>query len=935
MMAQGPLGAALVPLDGAGDEDTRQRLSDAVGFRGTVMEALASVATVSPFLGGLMRASPERVERIVARPWRDSVNAACRMAPDPDLLVAGQTLRRAREEVALAVGLADLCAAAPMSDVCAALSDFADAAVEMALASVLALHERRTGARTEGGSGFIVLGMGKLGARELNFSSDIDLIVLTDPERARAAGIDSSDAVRLTRRLVPLLQERTPDGYVFRVDLRLRPDPASTPVAVSTRAALRYAQTRARPWERQALVKARQIAGDRAAGRDYLASLEPSLWPQSYDFGAVDDALRLREEIALVKGAGTLTVPGHNIKLGRGGIREVEFFVQALQRVAGGRDRRLRGRSTVAMLATLARAGWVEWGEADALTEAYERLRRIENRLQMVADEQTHTLPPADGLWRIARMMGEDDFEERTRETLAFVHDRFTRLGETVGRGNPMLAALVAARDPSDEARAQVEAAIERWAANPPASLRTTRARRLFDALRNDLARALAVAHDRPNAIAGMELFLARLSGGVDALSRLEANRELLPVIVLIVSATPRLAEEIARRARLLDVLVDPAFFGRLQSEEELVDNLANDLDAADSYEEKLDALRQFGREQGLLINVRTLTGSMSPGETAAALTRLAGVCVRAALEVARAAFEAAHGRLRGGAVALVALGKFGGGEMTATSDLDLVFLYDADPDAGESDGPRKLSPGHYYNRLAQRFVGALAAPTAAGTLYEVDLRLRPSGRSGPLATHIRAYERYQREDAWTWEHMALTRARPVAGDPALQRRAMDAIAAGLARPRDLASVREDVLRMRERLAAQRDGGLKHAPGGQVDIEFIAQHRQLELGEAVCEERDLGHVLPALAAAGALTGTEAETLLSAHRLYQALSQLLSLAVSKGILLSDAPEALRPILVRAGEAPDFEFLCADLVERRRLVRELFERLVGSLESSAQR
>lgn len=928
-----PLANLLRPLPGELDADVAQRLTESAAIPAGSAEACASVAALSPFLRELMLSDLEVTGAILSAPWQETVAQACRLVPTPNLEDAGRLVRLARKRVALAIALADLCAGASVADVCQGLSDFADAAVRHALDSILLLDAERGGTHGGQSTGLIVIAMGKHGACELNYSSDIDLIVLFDPARAATVGIDQQAAVRITRRLVQLLQERTEYGYAFRVDLRLRPDPGSTPLAVSTRTAIRYMQTRARAWERQAMVKARQIAGDEAAGESYLAAIAPSVWPPSFDFTAIEDVYQTREQIALVKGAGTLTVPKHNVKLGRGGIREVEFFVQSLQRVAGGRDRRLRGRGTVAMLAALARAGWVDWTTANELTAAYDRLRRIEHCIQMVADEQSHVLPPEDGLWRIARMMREEnDFEERTREALTTVHRHFVALPEIAGGCNPTLLSLMGGHDPSADAAHAFAPVFSAWQSEPPQSLKTERAQRLLADLRADFERALSTTADMEGAVKGLELFFARLPGGVDFLARLSNNRELIPILLLIVSATPRLAEELARRVRLLDVLVDPAFFGRLQTREELETHLVTDLSRADSYEGELDCLRQFGQEQMLLIHVRALTGSLSPPETAAALTRLADVLVGAALTCATTEFEKAHGRIAGGAVALLALGKFGGAEMTATSDLDMVFLYDCDADAKESDGRRSLSPGHYYTRLAQRLVAALSAPTAAGSLYEVDLRLRPSGRAGPLATQVRSFERYQAEDAWVWEHMALTRARVVAGDADLAERAIAAIEESFHRHEDNAALAEEVAKMRRRMAEEHSEGLKHMAGGQVDIEFIAQYRQLAIQRRVGEARDVASVLPALAEAGALPGTAAETLLKAHRLYQALSQLLALASAKGLMPQDAPVALRPLLVRAGEAPDLSFLVADIAERRKQVRDLFIKLVGPVDDA---
>lgn len=913
-----PLGDRLTPLPCAPDDTVRSELSAALPkLPREQADALATVAVVSPFLRSLMLGDPARLDRVLAADLNAFAAAPIDVGLDDEAVA--RALRRRRAEVALSVGLADLVCGALLEEVCSALSAFADQAVQAALATV-----------TEGNpAGLVVLGLGKLGTVELNYSSDIDIIVLFDPVRGRAAGLDQAGAVRITRQLVRLLQERTEDGYVFRVDLRLRPDPGSTPIAVSTAAALRYYQSRARAWERQAMTKARAIAGDEVAASAFFQALEPTLWPASFDFTAIEEVFQTRERIAMVRGAGSLTLPGHNVKLGRGGIREAEFFVQSLQRLAGGRDRRLRSGGTVAMLAALTRAGWIDEGARDALAAAYERLRRIEHRLQMVADEQTHTLPGEAGLATIAIMMREDDFAERTVAALTTVHEHFTSLPRLVGQRS---AHVEGPEGVSDEAgQAALNEALDALLEKPPPSLKTERARRLMADIRGPLGEAVAGSADPDAAVAGLTLFFQRLPAGVDLLARLQANPDLVRVLVLIVAATPRLAEELAHRSRLLDVLVDPAFFGHLPDQDQLKGWLAEVVAAAPDYEAKLDALRRFGREQGLLIHVRTMAGALSPRESAHALTKLAEVLVRAALGVAADGFVEVHGRLKEGAIAVLGLGSFGSAEMTAASDLDLVVIYDCASDAKESDGRRGLSPGHYYTRLTQRLIAALAAPTAEGMLYEADLRLRPSGKSGPIASHINAFERYQAESAWTWEHMALTRARFIAGDEGLGVRALAAVDAAIARPREPAELAAEVAAMRGKMEAHGSAGLKHGAGGQVDVEFIVQHGILGLGRrphtAPSEAVDVTAALRALGEAEALPASAVDTLTTAHGLFRGQAQLLALASAKQLLPHEAPAALQPLLVRAWEAPDMKFLTADLDQRRQDVRALFENLIG--------
>ncbi|MEM8854374.1 MAG: bifunctional [glutamine synthetase] adenylyltransferase/[glutamine synthetase]-adenylyl-L-tyrosine phosphorylase [Pseudomonadota bacterium] len=932
------LADTLAPLPGAVDEAFLADLEAAEGgplplIGEEAKAALGTVADVSLFLRHLMLRYPKDLTALLTRPLDETVAIAASVAPEDDLTAVMSQLRQSRRHVALAVGLADLCAGASVQHVTGALSRFADAAVGVALQSVLLDGFRRGQLTTTDPHtcGLAVLAFGKLGAHELNYSSDIDLVVVYDPARAAACGITSGRAVRLTQRMTQVLQARTEEGFVFRVDLRLRPDPSATPVAVAMPSAIAYFQSRARAWEQQAVIKARVIAGDESAGRAFLSAISPSVWHGFFDFTAIEDTMETRRQIALVKGAGAITVPGHNVKLGRGGIRELEFFVQTLQRLAGGRDRRLRGRASLDMLVALTNAGWIDAATRDSLHEAYVRLRRIEHRLQMVADEQTHTMPDEDGVPRIARMMGEvDTFEDTMVATLQTVHHHFTNLPNIVSRSNPVIATAKTGNGlPEGEVGEAIKARFAAWQDAPYGALRTERARRLLKGIEPALGDAFSTSADPLGVLDGFDTFLSWLPAGVQILSRLNHQRDLIPVLVLIAGSAPRLAEQLARHARLLDVLIDPAFFGRLPDEDELASQLQQGLAEAQDYEGRLDALRVFGQEQALLVSARVLAGSLTGQSVGEAYARLADCIVAAALKVATDEFEVRHGRLDEGATALVALGKYGGKEMTATSDLDLVFLYNCAPEAGQSDGEKGLPPGHYYARLAQRVVAALSAPTAKGSLYEVDLRLRPSGRSGPLATHITSFERYHAESAWVWEHLALTRARVVAGDGALGVRARVAVDQATTRHRDREALVADVLAMRKRLADQSAEGLKHAPGGQVDIEFIAQF--LQLAEGGCTGvSQVAELLSCQRDNGTLADGPYETLLAAHGLYQRLSQVIAIASHKTLALEDTPAPLQPLLLRAADAPDMDYLMADVAERRTAVRTIFTDLIGAID-----
>jgi glutamate-ammonia-ligase adenylyltransferase len=924
---------------------------------------VGSVMGASPFLRALILDDPARlmevmssspsarareISAVVARVWRGATEAE---------LMA--TLRRARQDVALTVALADLGGVWDVGKVTEALTTFADAAVGAAVRFLLAsaaaagdivLDDAK---KPEQGSGWIVLGMGKLGAGELNYSSDIDLIALFDRERARLPG-DREPAeffVKLTKRLVALLQERTVDGYVFRTDLRLRPDPGSTSIAVSTEAALQYYESLGQNWERAAFIKARVVAGDAAAGEAFLAELTPYVWRKYLDYAAIADIHSIKRQIHDHRGHAEVAVAGHNIKLGRGGIREIEFFVQTQQLIAGGRDPELRGRGTLATLAALAKKGWIDDPTRDELTAAYRLLREVEHCLQMVADEQTHTLPDdPEELLTIANMAGFADaeaFSSKLGQTLATVRDRYVKLFEAAPSLTSAAGSLVFTGDDDDPATLEtlrqlgyrkpeeVTRAVRGWHFGRYPATRSASARERLTEFVPTLIEAMARTDNADAAFAAFDRFLARMPAGVQLFSLLQSNPGLLDLLATILATAPRLADTVVRRAHVLDALIEPAFFGTLPDKAVLTERLAVTLGQSRSYEDLLDRARIFGQEQSFLIGVRVLAGTVGVRNAAYAYSDLADMLIAALADATRLQFEKAHGRMRRGAIALVAMGRLGGREMTAASDLDLLLLYDFDERAGNSGGARPLPGSQYFARLTQRIVAALSAPTAEGKLYDVDFRLRPSGKSGPLATHIDSFAAYQAKEAWTWEHMALTRARVVAGDRKLMARARDEIARVIASRHDRAKVVADVREMRAMVEEYKGGeghwDLKQTPGGLVDIEFVAQALQLIHGsrhpEIVSTETEAA--LSSIARAGLLPQNEADLLLPALRLYQSLIQILRLCVDGPFRPDAAPRALLERLARAGELPDFATLDAHVRETEAAVRASFERVVGEV------
>jgi len=931
--------------------------------RNNVGPFLAAVMDASPFLRSLILDDPERLASILDDDWAARLKRVSgRVARSWKTVTAEElmgALRRARQDVALVTALADLGGVANVVQVTAALTDFADAALvaavngllrEAAEAGDIALADPANPAE---GSGWIVLGMGKLGAGELNYSSDVDLIVLFDPAVVRLSeGREPQELfVRLTRRLVALLQEHTADGYVFRVDLRLRPDPGATSIAISTEAALLYYESQGQNWERAALIKARPVAGDKAAGDAFLAELAPYIWRKYLDYAAIADIHSIKRQIHDHRGHAEVAVAGHNIKLGRGGIREIEFFVQTQQLIAGGRHLDLRGRRTLDMLAALAKGGWIDASTRDAMASAYHDLRVVEHCLQMIADAQTHTLPEDDeDLSVIARMAGYRDvsaFRNALTKTLNVVRDRYVGLFEHA----PALASAVGSlvftgdtddpetlatlsrlgyRQPNDVCRI-----VRDWHHGRYPATRSASARERLTEFVPVLIETLASAENADAAFRAFDRFLARMPAAVQLISLLQSKPQLLNLLAMILAAAPRLAETIIARTHVLDSVIEPAFFDRLPARATLAELLAAGLAEAETFEDVLDHARIFGQEQAFLIGVRVLAGTVSVRQAGHAYSDLADVLVSTLFDTVRREFEAAHGTLRGGHAALLALGRLGGREMTAASDLDLILLYDFDERATASTGEKPLPPSQYYTRLTQRLLAALSAPTTEGKLYAVDFRLRPSGRSGPLATHIDAFSTYQAKSAWSWEHMALTRARAIAGDRRLIARAGDEIAGIVRTAHPRKKTIADVLEMRAMVEAAKGGegawDLKQAPGGLVDIEFIAQALQLIHGakhpDLLSTETEA--VLSAAARAGVLPASEAEILLPALHLYQALIQILRLCVEGVFDPEQAPRGLLDRLAQAGELPDFATLDAHVRDTEAAVRASFERVIGEV------
>jgi glutamate-ammonia-ligase adenylyltransferase len=852
--------------------------------------AIGNAEAHAPFLRRLIGRRRDVVDRLTADGLAATL-AAARAESDAEN-DAALALRRERQAVALAVALADL-AGASFETVTRALSDFADHALDRAIRAIIA---ERGG---EGAAGFGALALGKQGSRELNYSSDIDPILLFDPATiwCRPREEPGEAAQRIARRIVELLQQQTGDGYVLRVDLRLRPAAEATPLAVPIGLAISHYETSALPWERAAFIRARAAAGDIALGAGMLDHLRPFVWRRALDFGAIGELRDLSRRIRDHHGKVREPAPGYDVKRGRGGIREIEFFAQIHQLIHGGREPALRVPATLDALEALAGAGRIDPDEAHLLGETYRLLRTIEHRLQMVEDRQTHRLPddPAE-LDNVACLSGYAD-------SRALI-DRLTPEAAAVGRIYDSLEA----DDPTPlpESRSALEAVladhgfpdpahaakrIETWRTGQARTTRSAAARAALEKVLPTLIAAFAEAADPHTALLRFDDLVARLPSALNLFRLLEARPSLLGLLVRVLSLAPALAADLARRASLLDGLIDATALEAQPATDALAAVFARG-EAREDYQGLLDRVRAEVSERRFALGVQAVAGALDPLAVGAGYGRVAEAALRVLGAATVAEFERTHGRVAGGELVILALGRFGGGTLTHASDLDLVYLFTGDFMA-ESDGAKPLGATHYFNRLASRVSAAMSVPTASGPLYEIDTRLRPSGTQGLLAVSLDSFERYQAESAWTWEHMALERARPVFGSDGARAALAGIIDRALRRPNDPAKLAADVVKMRGDIAAHKPSAgpfdVKMTDGGLIDAEFAVHFLQLREREGMTP--DLAAAAVALEERGMLAPGFADALALLTRML-----IVSRLVAPGG--AEPSEASRPLVAEA-------------------------------------
>ena len=920
-------------------------------------DLLLGLADHSPFLWQAVTRAPDRLVALLEQPpdaaSRDiiarqrAVGASC--GANPDLAEVGRRLRSNREAHALLVALADLGGCWDLDAVTRALSAFADASVSAATEALLrqGMASGRFRAadpdRPQDGSGLIVLGLGKLGGCELNYSSDIDLVVFYEaaPAAAATGGDPKAFFVKLAQGLVKLLADRTADGYVHRIDYRLRPDPGSTAVALSTDFAFDYYQTLGQNWERAAFIKARPIAGDVPAGEAFLAELAPFIWRRHFDFPAIAEIHALKRQIHMVRGHETIAVAGHDIKIGRGGIREIEFFVQTQQLVFGGRKPALRGRRTVAMLAGLVAEGWIDGRARDELSAAYAFLRTLEHRVQMVRDEQTQRLPTGtEALTALALFSGFPDlaaFEAALLHHAGRVQAHYALLFESAEAEDDTLVFGETEPEPATLARlgafgfrdaALAWETVQGWHLGRRPALRTGRAREILAEMLPALLRALGGTADPDGALLALDRAFARMPALAELLAILRSHERLRLLFADILGTAPRLADTVGLSPHVLDTVLDADFVTPTTDPAAVRAQYRALVGEPASHEEFLDRCRDATRQMTFVTGARLLSGILTPRQAGEAYTAIAEATVASSLEAEERRFAQDHGAVPKGRCCILALGRLGSRQLSAESDLDLVFLYDFDPENRTSDGRRPLDAVVAYNRLAQRLFAALTTATRRGRLYAVDLRLRPHGSHSPPAVQLSGFCAYHRDEAELWEHMALARARIVAGDATLGDAVTAEIAGILGRRREPAAVCAEAGAMRALVARERGHGgpadLKLAPGALFDLDFLAQAIVLShahawpafigLGaDAVFREAGARNLLPVGAA---------ESLSEIYGFLDAVYQWQRLVMADPAAPSDT--AARQIAKAVG-LPDARSLAAELRRHRRRSQALLARI----------
>ena len=915
--------------------DSEASLSNADDLPGGCPRFISLVkgaSACSPFLRGLVEKNYGWVAELPQKTPNESLSEILETRLPGNAAEAVDKLRAAKQKIALLAALADLGGVWNLSDTTRALTDFADFATESLLGILLKEFARgnRLGpireSDLEGGCGLFVIAMGKMGARELNYSSDIDLVVLFDSK------LDEHELdevrrgfIRITQKLASLLSENTANGYVFRTDLRLRPDPRATQVCMSVDAAEHYYEAYGRTWERAAYIKARTCAGDFAAGASFLKALSPFVWRKYLDFATLAEAKEMRTRIRQHKGlSGPLDIHGHDIKLGKGGIREIEFFAQAFQIIAGGRDRSLRSPSTLDALSGLEAKGWIETDCKNTLTKHYVAHRNIEHRLQMIRDARTHSLPYNEVEFRrLACLCGESElasFQMSILRSLEEVHAATENLFRETIPGNEE-----SARKSNLE---NADKLIERWRSF--SVMREKRAREYFASLQPRFLARLERAADSSEALRHFDGFLSGLPAGVQLFSLFKANEQLVDLLVDTCTTAPGLAHYLSRNSRVFDAVIHGDFFETLPDTDTLASQLRREMVNSSDYEEKLNDARRWTKERHFRIGVHHLRGLIGTEASARSYGELAEAVIKAVWPIVLRQVKQRYGPPPGEGACVVAMGSLGAGSLTSKSELDLILVYDDGRKDG-SGGTRTPEIRNYYSRLTQALVSAISAPMPEGKLYSANMRLRPSGRRGPVAVPIDGFLEYQMERASTWEHLALSSARALAGPSRLLDRFEHLRRKVISCKGERKRILFDVAGMRENLAKRADSSrvndvweARLGSGRLLDLDTVAHAFALSAGSP---DREVARQLRSGQIEGWIENEGVELLLDSYALLRKVLQVARLTVDGRFRPESAGVGASELLLRETGECSIGSLAQRLEENRSSCDKLISRLLA--------
>ena len=851
---------------------------------------------------------------------------AAEAASTPELM---QVLRVAKTKIATLTAIQDIGSEIDDLAVMRQLSRFADAEVAAALAHLLrAAHAAKTirlpyPKEPFRDCGISVIALGKWGAYELNYSSDIDLMVIFDHAKSPLKDKDETQNffIRLTRELARMMEERTEDGYVFRTDLRLRPDPGAMPLAVSINAVETYYGSLGQNWERAAMIKARPVAGDDALGRDFAQVMQSWIWRRNLDFAAIQDIHSIKRQInAKQKKPGGKGNPflGFNVKLGHGGIREIEFFAQTQQLIYGGREPRLRQPATLEALKVLAETGHITADAAKKLTEAYLFLRHTEHRLQMQDDRQTHSLPLTEAAFNeVADFLGFKTpaafsaaltkHVETVKKLYAGLFTESQNLGDS---GNLVFTGVE--DDPETletlkgfgfKSPSTVTAAVRGWHHGRYRAVRSERARQILTEITPHLLQTLGATPHPDDAFTRFDQFLSRLPSGIPIFSMFARHPQQLELVAEVMGTSPALADHLGTHPQVLDGVLSRDFFGRLPELDTLKEELARQLAAARDYQDVLDAARRWAREKRFHAGIHILKQLSDQRRCGLYLSDIAEAAVTCLLPHVESEFAMAHGSFETGEFMLLAMGSFAAREMFADSDIDIIGLYQVGGQETASNGAKSLPPNLYYIRLMQRLVTAITAPTSEGILYAVDTRLRPGGNDGPLATQLQGFFEYQRKDAWVWEHMSLIRSRLIHASAGTAKNFAAVVGEILAEPQDAEKLRLEMAEMRQKVEKQFGSkdpwNMKYRKGGIMDIMFAVHYLILKnAAPAKLLQPALEDAIAALKTQKLLTAADAKILSTAHHAAQGIQGFLRLSAELPFNPQKAGEGLKAALVKS-------------------------------------